>query len=57
LENPGVDGRIILILISKKWDGKVWTGLIWLRIGTGRVLVNALMDLRVPQNAANFLNS
>ena len=57
MENPGVDGRIILILISKKWDGKVWTGLIWLRIGTGRVLVNALMDLRVPQNAANFLNS
>jgi hypothetical protein len=57
LENPVVDWRIILKLISKKWDRKVWTGLIWLRIGTGRVLVNALMDLLVPQNAGNFLNS
>jgi hypothetical protein len=21
--------------VFKKWDGKAWTGLIWLRIGTG----------------------
>jgi hypothetical protein len=35
LEDPGVDGRIILKLIFKKWAGKAWTGLIWLRIGTG----------------------
>jgi hypothetical protein len=27
-------GRIILKLIFKKWDG-AWTGLSWLRIGTG----------------------
>jgi hypothetical protein len=25
---------IILKCIFKKWDGKAWTGLIWLRIGT-----------------------
>jgi hypothetical protein len=25
-----------------------WTGLIWLRIGTGGGLVNAVMNLRVP---------
>jgi hypothetical protein len=35
LGEPGVDGRIILKLIFRKWDGKTWTGLIWLRMGTG----------------------
>ena len=35
LEDPGVDRRIILIRIIRKWDLRVWTGLIWLRIGTG----------------------
>jgi hypothetical protein len=34
-EDPSVDGRIILNLIFKKWDGETWTGLIWLRIWTG----------------------
>ena len=35
MEDPGVDGRIILRWIFNKWDVGVWTGLIGLRIGTG----------------------
>jgi hypothetical protein len=32
--NLGVDGRIRLEWISKKSVGRMWTGFIWLRIGT-----------------------
>jgi len=35
LEDPGVDGRIILRWIFRKWEVGVWTGSSWLRIGTG----------------------
>jgi len=35
LEDPGVDGRITVRCIFRKWDVGVMTGLIWLRIGTG----------------------
>jgi len=33
LGDGGVDGRIILIWIFRKWDVGVWTGSSWLRIG------------------------
>jgi hypothetical protein len=33
-EDLGVDGRIILEWILRKYGGKLWTGCIWLRIGT-----------------------
>jgi hypothetical protein len=33
--DPGVDGRITLRLIFRKWGVGVWTGLSWLRIETG----------------------
>jgi hypothetical protein len=33
-EDLDVSGRIILECILRIWGGKVWTGCIWLRIGT-----------------------
>ena len=39
LEDPRVDGRIILKWIFRKWDVRAWPGSIWHRIGTdGRSL-------------------
>jgi len=32
LEEPGVDGRIILKYIFKIWDGEAWIGMTRLRI-------------------------
>jgi len=34
LEEPGIDGKIILRWIFRKWDVGIWTGSSWLRIGT-----------------------
>ena len=41
----GIDGWIILQLISRRWDVGIWTGLGWPR---WRMLVSAVMNLRVP---------
>ena len=50
LEDPGVDRRIILRWIFRKWEGVVGTGWSWLRIGTGGgTLVSTVMNLRVPK--------
>jgi len=35
LGDPGVDGRIVLSWIFKKWDLGVLTGSVWLRVETG----------------------
>jgi len=34
LEEPGIDGRIILNMDLQEVGWGVWTGLIWFRIGT-----------------------
>jgi hypothetical protein len=48
LEDPGVDGRIILKRIFKKWD----RGMDWIDMAQDRdrwrAFVNAVMNLRVP---------
>jgi hypothetical protein len=39
LKDLGIDRRIILKYALKIYDGEAWSGLIWLRIGTGGVLL------------------
>jgi len=39
MEDLGIDGEIILEFIFQKQGGKVWSGVIWLRIETnGRLM-------------------
>jgi hypothetical protein len=49
LEDPGVDGKIILKWIFKKWG---WEGMDWIDMAQDRdrwrAVVSAVMNLRVP---------
>jgi hypothetical protein len=57
LGDPGRDGRIILRCFFRKWVGGVMD---WIDLAQDgdrcRALANAVMNLRVPQNARNFFD-
>jgi len=57
-EDTGVDGKIIYRWIFKKWDGG---SIDWLDLAEDRdrwrARVNAVINLRVPQNEGNVLTS
>jgi hypothetical protein len=38
-EDQDIGGWIILGCILERWDEVMWTGLVWLRIGTGGELL------------------
>ena len=57
LEDPGVDGKIILKFIFRKWDGsKDWNDLVQDRDGW-QALVNVVVKLQVTLNVGNLLTS
>jgi len=57
LDDPGVDGKIILRLIFRKCDG--W-GIDWIKLARDRdrrrALVNEVMNLRVSMKCGEFLD-
>jgi hypothetical protein len=46
--DSGVDGKIILRWMFRKWDVGLWTGLSWLRIETGAATCECGNEPRVP---------
>jgi hypothetical protein len=56
LEDPDVDGRIISQLVRKEIvrKGVDWIHLAW-DWDKWRAVVNAVMNLLIPENAGNFL--
>jgi hypothetical protein len=57
LEDPGIDTKIILKWIFKKCDGDMDRINLDQDRDTWRALVNAVMNLRVPQNGGYFFTS
>jgi len=56
LGDPGVDGRIILRWIIRKWNVGVWTGSSWLRIGVGGDTCECGNEHSVYTKCEEFLN-
>jgi hypothetical protein len=54
LKDSGIDGKIILKLIFENWAGVMNLIDLFQERDRWRALVNAVMNLRVPQNARNF---
>jgi len=57
LKVPGVDGRLIVRWIVRSWMWGMYCVDVAQDRGRWRELVNAVMKLRVPQNAGNSLTS
>ena len=57
LENPGIDGRIILQWIFKTLGGWACTGFVWLRIGAGSGYFECCNEPSGSINVGNLLTS
>jgi len=57
LKDLGIEGRVILKWLFKKWD----VGMDWIHLAQDRLrwraLVNVVMNVRVPENEGTFLTS
>lgn len=57
LEYLGVGGKIILKCILKRWDGRMCTGLLWLRTRVSERLFEHVISVWVPYNNGDVLFS
>jgi len=54
LKDPGINGRILLRWVFRKWRGSMHWIILAQDKDRPRELVNAVMNLRAPYNAGNF---
>jgi hypothetical protein len=56
LEDPGVDGRIIVKGIFRNWNRGAWTGLIWIRIRKGAGFCKEGKELSGSMKCEEFID-